>query len=163
MNGFVYLLSGSDLCAVSTETVVVVLYLFAILISIAVSYGCYSLTASFLSFEPAAESGIKSIDLIWMAIVFGNLSVSMSLGAAMSALILIYRMGWRYRTSLPARIIANLPVVRLIPYVHRKYWLPSGAPLCPRPRSFYLKRLLIRQSELSYHIPRFIFATSCFV
>jgi hypothetical protein len=162
VNGFVYLLSGSDLCAV-TETVVVVLYLVAIPISFAVSYGCYLLTASVLSFQPPAETGTKTIDLIWMAIVFGNLSISMSLGAAMFALILIYGMGWRYRASLPARIIASLPVVRLMPYVHRKYWLPSGASLRPRPRSFYLKRLLIRQSELSCHIPRFILATSRFV
>jgi hypothetical protein len=150
VNGFVYLLSGSDLCEV-TETVVVFLYLFIIVIFIAVSYGCYLWTARFLSSELAAE--------IPMAIFFGSLSISMSLGAAMVAFVLIYQI----IASLPARIIASLPVVRLIPYVHRKYWLPSGAPLRPRPRSFYLKRLLIRQSELAYHIPRFILAKFRFV
>ena len=85
MNEFGYLLSGSDLCAV-TETVVVVLYLIAILISIAISYGCYLLTANFLSFVLAAESGTKTIDRITMAIGFGNFHPYISYGFAVSCL-----------------------------------------------------------------------------
>jgi len=152
VNGFVYLLSGSDLCAV-TETVFVFLYLFALLIAIAVSSGCYLFTAMFFPPELAAEiSGTKTINLIWMALSIGALSTSISHYAAVVASLLIYHMGSRFRASLLVQIIANLPVVRLIPYVHLKYWLPSGPSLRPRPRSFYLKRLLIRQSGLSYDI-----------
>ena len=158
MNRFVYLLSTSDLRVV-TETVVVFLYLFAVLISIAVSYGGYLLTASLFSPEVAAKmQGTKTIDLIILALLIGGVTTFLSLGAAMAAFALIYHMGLRYRASLLAQIFASLPVVRLIPYVHRKYWLPSGPPLRPRPRSFYLKRLLIRQSGLSHHILPFIFA-----
>jgi hypothetical protein len=74
VNGFTYLLGASDLCAV-TETVVVFLYLFALLISIAVSYGCYLLTAMFFSSEQAAEmSGTKTINLItWRPLLIGGL------------------------------------------------------------------------------------------
>ena len=155
MNGFVYLLGGSDLCAV-TETVVVFLYLSALLIPIAVSYGCYLMaTMFFLREQPAEISGTKTINLIRMAaaLLIGSLSGFISLVAATVVFVLTYHMGRRYRASLLVRIIASLPVVRLIPYVHQKYWLPSGAPLRPRPRSFYLKRLLIRQSGLSHDIP----------
>lgn len=126
------------------------LHLFALLISIAASYGFYLLTASLFSYELAAKmKGTKTIDLITLAILIGGVSSFMSLGAAMGAFVLIYHLGRRYRASLLAQIIASFPGVRFIPYVHRKYWLPSGASLRPRPRSFYLKRLLIRQSGLS--------------
>jgi hypothetical protein len=149
VNNCVYLLGLSDLCAV-TETLVVFLHLFALLISIATSYGFYLFTASLFSPELAAKmNGTKTIDLITLAILIGGLSSSMSLGAAMGAFILTYHLGRRYRASLLAQIIVSLPGVQFIPYVHRKYWLPSGASLRPRPRSFYLKRLLIRQSGLS--------------
>ena len=140
------------------------LYLFAVLISIAVSYGGFLLTASLFSPEMAAKmEGTKTINLIVLALLIGGTTTCLSLGAAMSALILIYHMGSRYRASLLAQFFASLPVVRLIPYVHQKYWLPSGPPLRPRPRSFYLKRLLIRQSGLSHHILPFIFAKIRFV
>ena len=154
-----YLLGASDLCVV-TETVVVSLYLFTLLISIGVSYACYLFTAMSFSSELAAEMrGAKTIDLITLALLIGGLS----LGAAIGAFALIYHMGSRYRDSPLVQIVASLPVVRSIPYVHRKYWLPSGASLRPRPRSFYLKRLLIRQSGLSHYILRFILAKFCFV
>jgi len=157
------LAGASDLCVV-TETTVVFFYLFALLISVAVSYGGYLFTAGLFSPELAADmSGSKTIDLIAIALLIGGLSSVVSLGAAIIVFFLIYHMGSRYRASLLFQIIANFPVVRLIPYVYRKYWLPSGAPLRPRPRSFYLKRLLISQSGLSYDIPRFILAQCCFV
>jgi len=163
VNRFVYVLGASNLCVV-TEAVVVFLYLFALFISIAVSYGCYLFTARLFSPEGglAAEmSGTKTIDLIWMALLIGGFTSCMSLGAAIGAFALIYYMGSRYHTSLLVQIIASLPVVRSIPYVHQRYWLPSGASLRPRPCSFYLKRLLIRQSGPSNHILPFILAKFC--
>jgi len=163
VNWFVYLLHASDLCVV-TETVVVFLHLFALLISIAVSYGCYSLTAGLFSPELAAKmKGTKTIDLIILALLIGGLTTFLSLGAAIGAFALIYHMGSRYRASLLVQVIASLPVVRFIPYVYRKYWLPSGPSLLPRPRSFYLKRLLIRQSRRSHHILPFTLTKICFI
>ena len=92
MNGFVYLLGASDLRVV-TETVVVSLYLFALLISIAISYDCYLFTTMSFSSELAAEvRGSKTIDLIILALLIGDLS----LGAATGAFAPIYHMDSRY-------------------------------------------------------------------
>jgi hypothetical protein len=77
----------------------------------------------------------------------GGLSSLMTLAAAGWALLLIDNLGRRYRASHLGELIAGLPFVRLIPYAYRKYWLPSGVSLRPRPPSFYFKRLIIRQSE----------------
>ena len=89
-------------------------------------------------------NGTKTIDLIALAIFIGGLSSSMSLFAALGTFILVYHLGQRYRASPPGQFVAGLPGVRLIPDMHREYWLPSGDR--PRPRFFYLKRLIIRQS-----------------
>ena len=141
-----------------------VLYLLTLLFTIAVSYGFYLLTASLFSPEMAANmKGTKTVDLIAIGLLIGGLTTVMSLVAAMGAFILIDHMGSRYRSSLLVQIIASLPVVRLIPYVYRKYWLPSGASPRPRPRSFYLKRLLLRQSGLSCYILPLILAKFYFV
>jgi hypothetical protein len=138
-----YLLS-SDLFAV-TETAIVFLHLFGLIFCSAVSYGFYFLTASTFSQAKMNETGIT--------IFTGATCSFMSLCGTFGILALTYHFGWRYRASQPGRFIARLPGIRLIPHVYRKYWLPSGTSLRPRPRFFYLKRFIIRQSELSYHFP----------
>ena len=96
-----------------------------------------------------------------MSIFVGGTTSSLSLVAAMSALALFYRLGWQYHASPLGRSIARLPGVRLIPYIYHKYWLPSRVSPRPRPRSFYLKRFIIRQSNFSYPFLRLLFAKSC--
>ena len=114
---FVNLLGASDsaLCLV-TETVVVFLYLFALLICTAVSYGLYLFTASLFSPEFAVGMRVtRTVDLIILVLLFGGPTTCLSLGAVMFAFILIRHMASRYHSSPLVQIIASLPVVRLIP------------------------------------------------
>jgi MFS family permease len=130
----------------------VFLHLFALLVCSAVSYGFYLLTARIFSPEVAEKmNGTEIIDTIVMSILIGVTSSVMSLVGAFGILGLAYHLGWRYRVSPLGQFIARLPGIRLISYVHRKYWLPSGNSLSPRPRFFYMKRFIIRQSELPRH------------
>lgn len=130
------------------------LYLFALLACSAVSYGSYLCIASLFSPDMAANvNGTRTIYLIVLAILFGGLFSFMLLGTTWSVFGLVYHFGHRYHASPPGQFIARLPGVRLIPHVHREYWSPSGLFPRPRPRFFYLKRFIIRQSEPSHQFP----------
>jgi len=125
------------------------LHLITLLICSALSYGFYSFTT--WAVVPASWTTEKKIDGIVLSILVGGTSSIILLCAAGSGFALIYHFLWRYRASPLGQFIARLPIVRLIPYAHSKYWLPTRASLRPRPRFFYLKRLVIRQSEVSGH------------
>jgi hypothetical protein len=146
---FIYLIGASDLCSV-TETVIVFLHLFALLFCCAASYGLYLFTAMFVSPDSPAKGRMEIVDYVVMIVMGSTLSM-MSLGSVLLAFLLMLHLGRRYLASPLGQFIVGLPGVRLIPYVHRKYWLPSAVSPRPRPRFFYLKRLFIRQSNLSYH------------
>ena len=131
-----------------SETAIVFFHVLALLLCSAMSYGCYIFTAGAFSPEVVAKmEGTGIIEKIVMSIFIGVTSSAMSLCGAFGALALMYHLCWRYRASPLGRFIARLPGIRCISYVHRKYWLPSGYSLRPRPRFFYLKRFIIRQSE----------------
>ena len=153
---FIYLFCMPDLRAV-TETSIVFLYLFALFCCGALSYSFYLLTAMFLSADVPAKSRMEIIgDIVLTTGVVSTFSM-MSLGGALGVFALIYYLGLRYLASPWGQFIVGLPGVRLIPYVHRKYWLPSVLSFRPRPRFFYLKRLIIRQSNVSHHFLNFYF------
>ncbi|KIM40722.1 hypothetical protein M413DRAFT_446112 [Hebeloma cylindrosporum] len=126
------------------ETIIVFFHLLGILICSGLSYGVYLFT-----FSPQVAAKLEAMEIIpmlAMSILIGITSSLMVLGAAVTALALLYQLGWRYRASTLAQFIARLHGVRLIPYLHRKYWLPSGSTFLPRPRFFYLKRFIVRQA-----------------
>jgi hypothetical protein len=158
---FIYLIGVSDLCSV-TETAIVFLYLFALLFCCAASYGFYLLTAVFVSPDSPAKGRMEIIDYVVM-IIPGTPFGMLSLGAALLVFLLMLHLGRRYLASPLGQFIVGLPGVRLIPYVHRKYWLPSEVSFRPRPRFFYLKRLIIRQSNLSPSFSRFLFPQLFFI
>ena len=130
------------------------LHLFALLVCSALSYGLYLVAAMFLSpdMPTRREGGLRReiVDVIVMSIFVGGTTSFLSLLAATGAFALFYRLGWRYHASPLGQSIARLPGARLIPYIYHKYWLPSRVSPRPRPRSFYLKRFIIRQSNFSY-------------
>ena len=137
-----------------SETAIVFFHLFALLVCSAISYWFYIFTARASSPEVAAKmGGTGIIETIVMSILIGIPFSAVSLGGAVGVLALMYHLCWRYRASSLGRFIARLPGIRCIPYVHRKYWLPSGQSLRPRPRFFYLKRFIVRQSEFLCHFP----------
>jgi hypothetical protein len=147
---FIYLIGVADLCAV-TETVIVFLHLFALLFCGALSYGFYLATAKILSTDVPGNSRMEVIQNSMMVIFMGSTPSMISLGGALGVFAVIQHLGRRYLASPLGQFIVGLPGVRLIPYMHRTYWLPSALSFRPRPRFFYLKRLIIRQSNLSYH------------
>ena len=101
--------------------------------------------------EGRLQTGI--INIIVMSTIVGGAIGFVSLAFATGAIAFLCRLGWRYRASSLGQFIARLPGVRLIPYLHRKYWLHSGVPLHPRPRFFHLKRFIIRQSNFTVIFP----------
>jgi len=131
----------SDLWAV-TETSIVFLPLFALLFCGALSYGFHLLTAMILSPDVPARR-MPIIDYFVATTLIASCCVVMSVGGVLTVFAL---MGDPYLASPSGQFIVGLPGVRLIPYVYRKYWLPSTLSFHPRPRFFYLKRLIIRQS-----------------
>jgi len=100
---------------------------------------------------------IEGIVITLMRAVLASSFSMMFLGAAFGVFANIYHLGRRYLASTLVQFIVGLPGVRLIPYVYRKYWLPSTLSFLPQPRFFYLKRLIIRQSNLSHHFLNFYF------
>ena len=149
-HSFIYLISVADLCVV-TETVIVFLHLFALLFCGALSYGFYLATVKTLSTDVPGNSRMEIIQNFVMVIFMGTTPSMISLGGALGVFAIIQHLGRRYLASPLGQFIVGLPGVRLIPYMHRTYWLPSTLSFRPRPRFFYLKRLIIRQSNLSYH------------
>ncbi|KIM40719.1 hypothetical protein M413DRAFT_166675 [Hebeloma cylindrosporum] len=143
-----------------TETLVVLLHLFGLLFYSALTYGLYlaaTMLASSSMFEAREGEGLpkRLVDIIVLSTVFWGTISFLALGSTMGAFLLLYRLGWRYRASRLGQFIARLPGIRSILYLRHKYWLPSRAPLRPRPRFFYLKRLIIRQSDFPSPFPRF--------
>ena len=129
-----------------TETAVVFLHLFALIICSALSYGFYVLAVMFPSDDIFADgAGILGIISVSIFLIGGYSFIS--LVRAMGVFFLLYQLGWRYCASSLGRSFVRLPGVRLILYMHRTYWLPSGFSLRPRPLLFYLKRFIIRQSD----------------
>jgi hypothetical protein len=147
---FIYLIGASDLCSVM-ETAIVFLYLFALLFCCAASYGYYLLAAMFVSSDSPAKGRKGIVEYFLMTTVMGSTFSMLSLCGALLFFLLMFHLGRRYLASPLGQFIVGLPGVRLIPYVHRKYWLPSAVSFRPRPRFFYLKRLIIRQSNLFHH------------
>jgi len=141
-----------------SETAIVFLHLFALLLCSAVSYSSYIFTFTVMNFSLETAAKMDGTE-IFLGVTFSV----MSLSGAFGALALIYRLGWRYHASPLGRFIARLSGIRFISYVHRKYWLPSGHSLRPRPRFFYLKRFIVRQSEFFCHFPtsRLLYYVSC--
>ena len=160
-HSFIYLIGVSDLRAVA-EIAIVFLHLFALLFCSVLSYGFYLLTAMFVSSDMPAKSRMEIIEYIVMTTVIGSPTTMMSLAGALGVFTFIYHLGRRYLTSPLGQFIVGLPGIRLIPYIHRKYWLPSTLAVLPRPRFFYLKRLIIRQSNLSHRFLIFYFL-NCFL
>jgi hypothetical protein len=154
-----YLIGVSDLCAV-TEAAIVFLHLFALLFCSALSYGFYLLTANIVSSVVPTKGRMEYIDTL--TTVIGSPTTMMSLAGALGVFTLIYNLGRRYLASPLGQFVVGLPGVRLIPYVHRKYWLPSALSFRPRPRFFFLKRLIIRQSNVSHHFLNCYFL-NCFL
>ena len=138
-----------NLTSVVTETVIVFLHLFSLLYCGAVSYGSHLLTTSIIASEVPPKSEIGTIKYITMsALCPTNM---MTLGGASGVFVLMYLLGRRYFASPAGLFIAGLPGLRSIPYLYRKYWLPStAASFRPRPRFFYLKRLIVRQSNFFF-------------
>jgi len=154
--------SLANLTSVVTETATVFLNLFAVLPCSALSYVFYTPAVMIFSPEgPAKTDG--TIEGIVVLILMGVTSSAVSLAGAVGGLTLMYQLGRRYRSSPLGRFIAGFPGIRFTSYVHRKYWLPSGHCLRPRPRSFYMKRFIIRQSESSHHFPYVMSTTLCFM
>ena len=159
-HSFIYLIGVSDLRAV-TEAAIVSLHLFALLFCGALSYGFYLATAMLVSSDMPAKSRMEIIEHIVMTTLIGSPTTMMSLGGALGVFAFISHLGQRYLASPLGQFIVGLPGVRLIPYVYRKYWLPSAVSIHPRPRFFYLKRLIIRQSNVSHRFLKFYFL-NCF-
>jgi len=156
--------SLANLTFVVTETAIVFLHLFALLPCSAVSYIFYTYAAMTFSPEGAAKMDATStIEKIVMLILMGVTSSAASLAGAVGGLSLMYQLGQRYRSSPLGRFIARFPGVRFISYVHQTYWLPSGHSFRSRPRLFYLKRFIIRQSEFFHHFPSVVPTTLCFL
>jgi len=159
-HSFIYLIDVSDLRAV-TETPIVFLHLFGILFCSALSYAFYLITAMILARDEPTTSRMETIGdivLLLMRVITASFFSTIFLGAAVSGVFAnIYYLGRRYLASPLVQFIVGFPGVRLIPYVHRKYWLPTTLSFLPRPRFFYLKRLIIRQSNLSHHFLNFYF------
>jgi len=146
----VFYLSLAHLTSAVTEVAVVFLHLLLFLIASALSYGLYLLTPMSPLFEmPTTSESLQAaiIDVILVWIITGGMNTFVSLALATGAVASLYHLGWWYRASPLGQFIVRLPGIRLIPYLHRKYWLPSRVPLHPRPRSFYMKRFIIRQSD----------------
>jgi len=158
---FIYFIGVSDLCAV-TETLIIFPRLFALLFCGALSYGFYLATANILlpQANVPAKSSMPIFDYFMMLFLMLGTSM-MSLGGALGFFALLHHLSRRYLASPLGQFIVALPGVRLIPYVYRKYWLPSAVSLHPRPQFFYLKRLIIRQSNPSHHFLNFYFL-NCF-
>ena len=153
-----------NLTSVVTETATVFLHLFALIPCSALSYVFYTYAAMTFSPEGAAKTdGMGTIEKIVMLILMGVTSYVMSLAGAVGGLSLMYQLGQRYRSSPVGQFIARFPGIRFISYVHRKYWLPSGHSFRSRPRLFYFKRFIIRQSEFSCHFPSVVPTTLCFM
>ncbi|KIM40704.1 hypothetical protein M413DRAFT_166535 [Hebeloma cylindrosporum] len=127
------------------ETAIVFLHLLAILFCSALSYGFYLLTASILSSGVPAKAKLGTIEYIVVATISGSPTSIVSLAGTLGVFAIMYHLGLRYLASPLGQFIIGLPGVRLIPYVHRTYWLPSAVSFSPRPRLFYLKRFTVRQ------------------
>ena len=130
------------------------------------SYGSYVLATMIFSSEmPTTSESLRRamIDRIWMWIIAGGTTICFSLFFATAAAGYLYHLGRLYLASPPGQFILRLPGVRLLPHLHRKYWLPSGVPLQARPRFFYLKRFIIRQSAFTIISPQFLVTKSCFM
>jgi len=138
-----------NLTSVVTETVILFLHLFALLFCGAVSYGFYVITTSIISSNMSAKSNMGTIEDIVVSAVIWSSTGLMSLAGASGVFAFMYLLGRRYCASPLGQVIAGLPGVRTMPYVYRKYWLPTAPSFHLRPRFFYLKRLIIRQSTLS--------------
>ena len=149
-HSLIYCIGVSDLRAV-TETVIVFLHLLALLFCSALSYGFYLLNALTVSSDTPAKARMGIIEYIVVTTVIGSPTAMMSLAGALGIFTLIYNLGRRYLASPLGQFVVGLPGVRLIPYVYRKYWLPSAPSFRPQPRFFYLKRFIIRQSNVSHH------------
>jgi len=140
-----------NLTFVVSETAIVFLHLFALLPCSALSYVFYTYAAMTFSPEGTAKmDGTGTNEDFVMLILKGVTASAVSLGGAIGVLALMYRLGWRYHASPLARFIARRSGIS---YVHQNYLLPSGHSLRPRPRFFYLKRFIIRQSESFHHFP----------
>jgi len=158
--------SLANLTSVVTETAIVFLHLFALLPCSLLSYVSYTSAAMTFSSEGAAKTdGTGTIDKVVMLILMGVTSSVVSLAGAVGGLSVMYQLGRRYHSSPLGRFIARFPGIRFkfISYVHRRYWLPSGHSLRPRPRFFYLKRFIIRQSESFHHFPHVVSNTLSFM
>jgi len=160
-HSFIYLIGVSDLCAVM-ETAIVFYHLFAHLdlLHVAFFYGVYRFNPMILSPDVPdvpAKSRMGIIENIVMTAIMASTISLVSLGAAVTSFRSIHYLARRYLASPLVQFIVGLPGVRLIPYVHQEYWLPSALSFRPRPRFFYLKRLIIRQSKLSHHFLNFYF------
>ena len=132
------------------------IHLLVFLLCSTLSYGAYLLAAMFLSSEmrTTREAGLRGmIEGFVMWIVVGGTTSFLSLALATGAVAFLCRLGWRYRASPLGQFIARLPGLRSILYLHHKYWLPSRVLLRPQPRFFYLKRLIIRQSDFIMIFP----------
>ena len=148
-HNFIYLIGVSNFWA-GTETAIVFIHLSALLFCGALSYGSYLITAMIPSADVPAKSTMGITDYIMMTAAMGSTSM-ISLGGVLGVFALMYYLGRRYFASPLGQFVVGLPGVRLIPYVHQKYRLPSALSFCPRPRFFYLKRFIIRQSNLSHY------------
>jgi hypothetical protein len=158
----IYLFGASDLCSVM-ETGIVFLHLFALLFCCAVSYGCYLLTAMFVSPDSPAKGRRGIFEYVVTTTVVRSTLSMMSLGGVLLVVLLMLHLGRRCLASPLGQFVVGLPGVRLIPYVHRKYWLPSAVSPRPRPQFFYLKRLIIRQSNLFPSFSRFLSSQLFFI
>ncbi|KIM40723.1 hypothetical protein M413DRAFT_166742 [Hebeloma cylindrosporum] len=130
-----------------TEAGIVFLHLSALIGCSALSYGFYLLALVFLPGDsPSKSNNGRGILRMIVSNLFVGVNSFISLAFAMGVFVLLYQIGRRDHASLLGRCIARLSGVRLILYVRRTYWLPSGISFHPRPRLFYLKRLIIRQA-----------------
>jgi len=152
-----------NLTSVVMETATVFLHLFSLLIFSAVSSVYYPYAAMIFSPEVAVNFDGTVLDELFPMLIVGVASSAMFVGGAVGGLALMCHLGWRYRASPLGRFIARLRGVRFLSYVHRKYWLPSGHSLRPRPRLFYLKRFIVRQSEFFHYFPYVVPTTICFI
>jgi hypothetical protein len=135
-HSFIYRIRVSDLRAVAdavTETAIVFLNLFALLFCGALSYSFCLVTTTCLSPDVPAKSRVGIIEYIAMTTLVGSTFGMVSLSGALGVFAIIYHLGLRYLASPVGQFIVGLPGVRLIPYVHRKYWLPSVFSFRPRP------------------------------
>lgn len=144
--------SLAHLTSAVSETAIVFLHLFAFVICSALSYAAYVLL---FPSPDMFNDGTGILVIVASSVLLFGVSSIISLVFAMGAFFLLFVMGWRYRASPLGQSFVKLPGARLIPYVYRTYWLPSGSSLRPRPRLFYLKRFIIRQSDCSHHFHDF--------